>query len=475
MLAFGPFRPDVAETNPGVSRYARNANLRNDAQGVSYHPRRSLQVVPSSEALPDAPRGAIAVVAKSGAFKGYFGTEAELYSLDSDFGFTEIGNGYSLPTGHSWGMCQYGDHLIVTNTADGMLDWDIESGGTVDAIADAPKARVVFFWAEMVIALDCDGDNRMMRNSAPGTYSNWTTRGAQKSPFGDGEALMGGGVVGAGPVGNAVIVQRAGTHILSTTGTSSIFRRDRVSDFGAVNPECIVQAPGALYFWDSSGPVEVTGQGIKAIGEGKIARTYAEIIDESKLSGAYDPERRQVVWRIDDANLLTYDIPTGEFMPVSENTAAIVRMGNTAQTLEDLDDFGTLDSLPYSLDSAAWQGGKPRLAALDADLKFGFFDGSFLPATVDTATLTDRVSMLVSWCEPVTDADDVLVTLGVRDRLADAVTWKDPAAMVASGRVPQRGRGKAIVQRVTIPASSGWSYLRGIEFPPGAIVKGGPK
>lgn len=472
MLAFGPYRPDVAETNPGVSRYALNASMRADAQGVSYHPRKSLQIVTSADALPAEPKGAIAVVAQSGAFKGYFGTATKLYSLDSDFGFTEIGTGYSLTTGHTWGFCQYGDHLIATNTTDGMYEWDIESGGTVDAISGAPAARFVFFWAEMVIALDCDGDNRMMQNSAPGSYTNWTTSGAQKSPFADGEALMGGGVLNQG---QAAVIQRAGTHILSVTGTDRIFRRDKVSEVGAVNPECIVQAPGAVYFWDSSGPYRVTAQGVEAIGEGKIARTYAEIVDTATLSGVYDPERRQVVWRIDDSNLLVYDIPTGEFMPVEESTSAIVKMANTALTLEDLDAFGTLDSLPYSLDSAAWQGGKPRLGALDANYKFGFFDGSFLAATVDTATLTDRVSMLFSWCEPVTDAEDVTVTLGVRDRLADDVTWKTAASLVASGRVPLRGRGKAGTFRVSIPAGATWSYLRGIEFPPGAIVKGGPK
>lgn len=472
MLAIGPYRPDVADTNPGISRYALNLTMRADAQGVSYHPRKSLQVATSSTALPAAPRGAIAVVAQSGAFKGYFGTAGTLQSLDNDFGFTEIGTGYTLTAGHNWGFCQYGDHLIATNTTDGMFQWNIESGGSVTAISGAPDARSVFFWAEMVIALDCDGDNRLMRNSSPGSYTNWTTRGAQKSPFADGEGLMGGGVLNEG---QAAVIQRAGTHILTVTGTDRIFRRDKVSDVGALNPECIVQAPGAVYFWDSSGPQRITAQGVEAIGAGKIALTYAEIMDATTLTGAYDPERRQVVWRIDANNLVVYDIATGEFMPVEDDTSAIVKMASTALTLEGLDAFGTLDSLPYSLDSAAWQGGKPRLAALDAAYKFGFFDGDSLEAVADTSTLTDRVSMLASWCEPVTDAEGVTVTLGVRDRLADAVSWKDPASMVASGRVPLRGRGKALTMRVTIPAGAVWTYLRGIEFPPGAISKGGAK
>lgn len=470
MLAIGPYRPDIAETSPGVSRYALNATLKADAEGVSYGPRKSLQVASSATALPAAPRGAIAVVTRSGAFKGFFGTATTIQSLDADFGFTQIGTGYSLTTGHTWGFAQYGNKLIATNTTNGMLAYDIEAGGAIAAVSGAPRARSVFFWAEMLIALDCDGDNRVMRNSAPGSFSNWSTNGSQTDTFYDGEALLGGGVLNQG---QCVIIQRSGTHILSVTGTPLIFSRMKISDVGAVNPECIVQAPGAVYFWDASGPYRVTGQGIEAIGENKVAKTYAEIVNTETLSGAYDPERRQVVWRIDANNLLTFDIPTGEFMPVQDDTSLVVRMANTALTLENLDAFGTLDTLPYSLDSAAWQGGKPRLAALDANYKFGFFDGMTLAATLDTATLTDRVSMLFSWCEPVTDARAVGVAIGVRERLADAVAWKAASGMVASGRVPLRGRGKAAIMRVTIPAGATWSYMRGIEFPPGAIAKGG--
>ncbi len=81
--------------------------------------------------------------------------------------------------------------------------------------------------------------------------------------------------------------------------------------------------------------------------------------------------------------------------------------------------------------------------------------------------------MLLSRCEPVSDATGVTVTLGVRDRLADEIVWGDPETLTASGRVSLRGRGKAVTLRVSVPAGATWSYLRGIEFPDGAIVKGG--
>src|SRR5690606_21057176 len=164
---------------------------------------------------------------------------------------------------------------------------------------------------------------------------------------------------------------------------------------------------------------------------------------------------------------------TGEFVEVDEGTTGLFKMSSPAMTLEELDAFGSLDNLPYSLDSAAWKGGRPRLAAMNGDYEFGFFDGDTLAATVDTATLTDNASMLISWAAPTTDAEDVTITLGVKDRLADAITWKDPASMTASGRVPLRGRGKALVLRTSIPAGTNWSYLRGIDGV--VITKGGAR
>lgn len=461
MLPFGPWRPDVAETNPAMSRNVRNVNPRRDSAGISYHPRKSLQVTTSATALPAAPRGAFAVVQSSGEFRGYFGTASNLYSLDADYGFTSIGSGYTVTTGHNWGFCQYGDRLIATNTTDGMFEWDVESGGTVDAISGAPASRFVFVWAEMIIATDCDGDNMLMRNSAPGSYTNWATQGAQQSPFAEGGALMGGGTLNDG---QAAILQSGATHILTVTGTERIFRRDKISDIGAVSPECIVQSPGAVYFIGPGGFNRVTAQGVEEIGSDKVNRTFLESVDNFEtISGAYDPERRQVVWRKSASELIIYDIATSEFVPVDEDTTAIVRMSSTALTLEDLDAFGNIDTLPYSLDSAAWKGGRHRISALDESYKFGFFDGSVLAATIDTATLTNTRSMLVSRVTPVTDDENVTVSIGVRERLADAATFKTPASMGASGRCAVRGRGKCVIIRVAHAAGAVWTYDRGVD------------
>lgn len=480
MLPFGPYRPDMAKTNPGVTDHAVNVNPRRDALGVSYHPRQGLTVPSTADALPAASRGSLAVVTRAGAFKGYFGTVSKLYSLDADYGFTEIGTGYAVPIDENWGRTQYGDRLLVTNSFDGMLQHNIEIGGAVTAISGAPKAAGLFVAFECVFALDCDGDNRLLRNSAPGDYTNWKTRGAGAQEFADGEALMGGGLLNDG---QAVVIQKSAVSLLTAVGGTLIYRKDKIADgVGAETRECIVAAPGAVYFYHSSGFYRVTAAGMEPIGQDKVNLSFAAKLGQiDGLTGSYDPKNRQVVWRYAAGgvsgevfyNLIAFDIATGEFVEIEQATSDLMRMSSPAYTLEDLDAFGSLDALPFSLDSAVWKGGRPTLAALDESRKFGFFSGANLLASVDTATLTDIKTMLVTWAAPVTDAPDLTLELMVADRLIDSGTWKEPASMTASGRVPLRGRGKVIKMRAEIPASSEWTYLRGIDDL--VITKGGPK
>lgn len=483
-FGFGPPRPDLAETNPGVTRTAINVNPRVDLEGVvSYHPRASLAVAaPSATALPAAPRGGLSVVTRAGLFKGYFGTAAQLYELTSTYGFTAIGSGlYALPSGHHWGMAQYGVSIIFTNTADGMFSYNIETPAGVNAISGAPDARFVFVAFECVFALDCDGDNRVMKNSAPGSLSNWTTQGAGFQEFPDGEALMGGGAINEG---TAAVLQGAAVHLLQAVSDKRIYTKRKISDeVGAVCPQCIVQAPGALYFISSNGPMRVSAGGLEFIGQDKVSRTFMEAVgDVTTIEGAYDPGRRQVAWRYDTgsgnevfSNILVFDLATGEFITVTEQTTALVKMSSPAISLDDFaaSGFGDLDALEISLDSDAWKGGRPRLAAMNAGRLFGFFDGATLAAQVDSATLTNTKTMLFRWATPVTDAANVTLTLGVKDRLADTFAFKDPASMVASGRVPLRGRGKAAILRMEIAAGETWTYARG--FDDVDLSLGGPR
>jgi hypothetical protein len=100
---------------------------------------------------------------------------------------------------------------------------------------------------------------------------------------------------------------------------------------------------------------------------------------------------------------------------------------------------------------------------LGPDYKFGYFAGTALAATLETAVNPSPVSTLIAFARPEDDSDDGTLELGVRTALNDATTWKTGQAKQASGRVPLRGRGKYVAFRRNIPAASTWTAAKGID------------
>src|SRR5690606_29199001 len=116
----------------------------------------------NAEALPAQPRGIFSFVTASGSYRVIAGTESSLYLMSNSGTWTEIGSGYSLPSGHDWSATQYNGFAVFTNTADGQVAYDLDAGGTFSAVTDAPKARYVFNLFGTLAALDCDGEGRVM-------------------------------------------------------------------------------------------------------------------------------------------------------------------------------------------------------------------------------------------------------------------------------------------------------------------------
>lgn len=54
------------------------------------------------------------------------------------------------------------------------------------------------------------------------------------------------------------------------------------------------------------------------------------------------------------------------------NTELVLRTLSQGFTLDQLDSFGNLDALAYSLDSRAWTGGEFKLGAFDTSHRLNF-------------------------------------------------------------------------------------------------------
>jgi hypothetical protein len=484
MLPIGFYRPDLAETNPGVSLTVLNAILMADANGVAYRPHPSIAPLSSADALPDPPRGAASVVTRSGAYQVYVGTASKIYKIGADGSTTEIGSGYAVPSGDNWSITQFGDYVYFTNTFDGLVRYNIESGGTVDAVVGAPKARFIFTLFGTMAAADCDGNNRLLRTSKINDPTVWSGDASNTyQEFADGEELIAGGELSAGA---AVVFQRSSIRLLNRTRDRSIFTVDPLAlKVGAQSPQGCVFTQGWAYFVNKNGFHRTNGASFEPIGRDKVSRTFIRSLAANSLTtveGAYDPENDRVIYRYQKSDnlsttvfgdCLAVDCTTLEWVPIEMNTAALVTLASAGYSLDDLDQFGTLDTLPFPLDSRVWKGGEPGLAAIDGDYKVGYVSGSALACTLETGAQINSLVQRLRWATPLTDATTATVQLGVKNVISEDFTWKTAVALTESGRAKLKGRGKIFSLRLNVPAAATWGFMRG--FDSIDVSSGGPK
>jgi hypothetical protein len=328
------------------------------------------------------------------------------------------------------------------------------------------------------VAFDClfgcvsDDDTLLFRNSAPNDHTNWTTAGAGYQPLADGEALMGGGEISQG---YAIVLQRKAVHLLQRTGDRKIFNRVKLEDgTGSVNPWGIVGARGALYFCDTDGFKRATPAGVEAIGQDKVNRTFVEEIAGSLdgIEGAFDAANQRIVWRHQTvgegetlfSSFMAYDLRLNEFVPVDTSTTGLFSMASPGYTADNAGALGNVDTVPYGPDSRFWVGGEEGLLGIDADYKAGFFNGAALAAETETATLVSNTSDTTTRVSVITDASAATVSIGYRERLADAAAYTTAATMDAGGTTGVRAAGKLQSAKVDVAAGEDWNFIRGVRF-----------
>lgn len=125
---------------------------------------------------------------------------------------------------------------------------------------------------------------------------------------------------------------------------------------------------------------------------------------------------------------------------------------------------GRVDELTISFDDIS-NATLPSIAAFTSSNELGFFTGSALEATLETAEqalMTKRT--LVNGVIPVTDSSDVRALIVSRDTLYDtSPTEGTENAMNDDGFIPLLDEGRYIRARLRIPAATTWGFISGVE------------
>jgi hypothetical protein len=470
---FGPFAPDRGDMTPGICVTANNVLPIPDGYG----PAPTMTLPGGGDALPDAPRGMVTTIKRDGTTQVYAWTASALYSLGTDYTFTEIENGYSCTVGDDWSAVQFGDYLLYTNTTDGLWAYNIESGGAATYIADAGDPRELFVNANMVFALDCEDNSgtrqeRLIRNSDFNDHTNWKTRAADQQPLENGAELVAGVRLKNGA---AVVFQRESMRLIQfgSAGGGALYSLQEIADGrGSVGARSVIGFDGVVYWLSTNGFWQFSANGLAPIGDGFVDKWFLDMVPTLELrdvQAAIDPFRKVVLWLHPASDLVIgYNWApsvTNRWFTWTSSASYLTRLATSGYTWDTAGTtWATWDDMPtIPFDDRFWQGGEQFLAALDGNYMLNTYAGASAGATIRTSKQPSPVSGLISWAASMDDCATSTLRLGVSDTLYTSITQKPAASKVASGRTPLRGRGKVIDFEFNTPAGANWSYAFGVD------------
>ena len=365
-----------------------------------------------STAVPDFsddcyPQSAETFILSDGNIVTVVGTDNNLYLRASGEDWenvSKVEDGYT--PGFRWKFALFGNLIIATNYNDPVqcLDLSDSDGKFTDLSATAPNAHDLAIVNEFLVLVgtndtyDGERPQRIWWSPIGDPQGIWTP---DQTTMCDYQDIFAGSYI-TGIVGgeDALILMRDALVRMTFVGSPVVFQFQTVTtDFGNLGYSSYTHAEGSVFFLSSAGFKQYTNGSVESIGLGKVDSFIVSETDGTVVSdsvAAVDVRNSCVWWAYKDKtardgnpNILTrtlvYHYPSKRWGKVHADIIAFCDVGTAGYTLDELDQVNIhIDELPYSLDSDAWKGGVPVLAAFSKDGKFGYFLGDLYDAELTT-------------------------------------------------------------------------------------------
>ena len=475
IIPFAEWRPDM----PALSEWAREA-LNVIPAEESYRPLNALSGV--SSPLAFRAQGAAWFRGTAGATKMFAGDASKLYLLSGS-----TWNDVSRPSGgpyapggdNLWRFTQFGTLAIAVNGVDVPQKFDLAAGTSWTALAGAPPVGTFITTVRDFVVMGKIGSAPQrvqwcaLDNAESWAPSLTTQADLQELPDGGNVTGLVGGEIG-------LIFQETSIRRMSYEGAPIVFRIDKIAnDIGASVPGSVAGLLDMAFFLHKSGFYMVKGgQTITPIGRGKVDRTFWTEFDEInqfRATSAIDPVRGLYIFSYpaNDATnglpnrLLIYNWHTGRWSRAILTCELVFGgVSQQAYTLDQLDPFGTLETLPYSLDSSYWTGTLSLLLfAFDTSHRSGSFSGPTLAATVETGEFNPGQGKrsILRACRPLIDGGNPQIQVGARETQQSGVSYAAETGLTTAGLAPVYSSGRYFRVRATQPAGAVWSNMQGID------------
>lgn len=470
LIAFPPFAPDQSNYSPNATDGTVNARPTQDGWG----PLKSLN--PFTDALPAAVRGACAVKDSDGVWRIFAGTSLNLYELNATtLAWDEISRAtddYLLPDGAYWQFAVFGTTLVATALGSDKPQFiDVDSGTDFADLTNANfEAERVCIVGDFLVFARVDGNARTIKWSGINDPTFWTPaqRGSDEQILPDG-----------GDIEQIIAQAQQAIIVQNSMIRQMVFSPDVIFRFGVINPERGSVAPRSVANIGPGDFVYLAKDGFyrgvdgRPIGAERVDRWFFTRCAPDKVtqvSASVDPFEKLVWWRFQDedgnSQMVGYDWQLDRWCYSTEAPLELLSAATTGYTLEDLDAFGTLETLPFSLDSEVWKGGLLGFAGFAEDNSMGFFDGPTLEAVLETEdralnfprrAVTGRVT-------PIVDADDSELAIATMERQGATPMFGAYATQFAGQSfINTRASGRWHRFRLKRPAMSSWKNAAAID------------
>lgn len=477
MITFAQYGPDRSPFDANFSD--RMENVLPLADGWGPFPAFS----PLSDPLPARPMGSYLAYVQNGNYVLFAGTATAIYMFDgATLGWTDV-TGPSGPysTTQQWSFVQYGNRVIATNGSDPVQYIDVTTPTTfADLGGSPPTARLVGAVGDFVMLLHTSTSQRAIAWSGLNDSDFWTPRqrSSDFQEFPDGGEIMGY----AGGVDGCLIFSAESVRVGQLALDTPLVMRfqQTLTNHGCMAPRSVVATGHGVFYLSDDGFYKY-GTPPTGIGLERIDNTFIDDITRQEIYnvwGSEDPNRKIIYWAyrslsntqensFDKVLLYHYGIDKWSLLVPNRIMTGLVDATTPGFTLDSLASLGiSLDELPFSLDSRAWSGGTPTIAAFDTDFRLGFFAGDPMQAVLQTgdAELTTGKRSFVNGFRPLIDANDVRGRVSVKDWSGAAGAWKDEQTVSQrTGLIPARASGRFHRYELRIPEGQPWTAVHGVE------------
>ena len=473
MKLFGEYLPDLPKLgNPGCVT-AKNSI----PAAIGFKELNAMAIY--SDALTARPQGAISCLDSSGNAYNYAGDATHLYEMASA-AWADKSKAANYTTGAEevWSFAKEGDVVIATNFVDAPQAITFGDALFADLAGTPPKARFAAFSKNHLLLANVNDSvdgavPHRVWNSALGDHTGWT-QGTNQCEY---NTLQGDGGWIYGLVGGeyATIFQEKAIVRASYLGYGSIFQYDEIEGGrGTTASNSIVRLGTDIYYFADDGFRVFNGTQAVSIGKNKINETVLADLDQSyiyRITGQIDPTNSLIFWAYPGQGnvggrpnkLVIYDYINQKWSHGELEIELLHYALGEGYTLEQLDAFGTVDTLTASLDSRIWTGGNTLLSAFDSSFKLNYFTGSALTAEFETAEmeLNPGVRTEVEDIRTLIDSGTHVVSVNSRNNQEDAVTTGSSIVKSRSGRFPTRNNAR--YQSIVTSVSGGFNTATGVK------------